>query len=482
MSDEPEQNHIWTGERKLRVVLEAMTTSVAQVCAKYAKHGLSEEQVQQWQQHVVQRGGEIFEPKPDAPVKQVRVRTSRRRQSGLLVFMATFSILLNVAVAGLFTAAHFKLLDISSWLGASAPQKVTNPPPARPSFESLGIGVDSPPSEFAGESTPSGRVEDPVLPSDVRPTRTPVTAPLFGGPPLVRGPGIVSEVKVCGVLGRGNKVVFILDLNEYMRTDTDGQAKFERLRKEVRDAILDLGQKTAFNVILLNGISQMHLFESKLVYATESKKREAYTWLSFPAWEGAKGVEARFAETDLLMKPPEGIVGPWLTLSAALSFEPDLVYLVTGDFSTLRPDDFSASELSGVQVSYEVRTPAWERWRRETEATRLTIGKWLQTDKGRALDFEVVDAEVDGVIRQLGIAMPVKPLGAPDSRWPWKDMYTKFTRGLARSIPELAATHVLVSLPKGREWPVDLEGSSKEFSQLSGGSFTILEDNFFASP
>ncbi|MFP6901578.1 MAG: helix-turn-helix domain-containing protein [Opitutales bacterium] len=482
MSDEPKQSSHWTGEEKLRVVLEAMKTSVVQVCAKYAKHGLSEEQVQQWRQHFIERGGEIFGPNPNPATTQVRVRTRGRKHNPLLIFVATFSILLNAGVVALFAAAHFKLLDLSPWVGSLLQKEVAPQPPGRPSLESLGAG--EPP--FRAGSQAGGPMakpdDDPGNPSSTKPSRIPVTAPLFGGPPIVQGPGIVSDVEVCGVRGRGNRVVFVLDLNEYMRTASNGQTKFERLRKEVRDAILSLGQKTAFNVILFNGISHMHLFENKLVYASDSKKREAYAWLSFPVWDVPKGVEARFAETDLLLKPPEGVVGPWLALSAALSFDPDLIYLLTGDCSSLRPDDFSAYELSGVKVSYEVRTPAWERWRRETDATRLTIGKWLQSDNARVLALEVVDAEVDGVIRQLGITMPVKPLGSPDSRWPWKDMYTKFTRGLTRRIPELASTHIVVSLPKGREWPIDLEGSSREFSQLSGGSFTILEDIFFSSP
>ena len=64
MSDEPTQSHSWTGEEKLRVVLEAMKSSVSQVCAKYAKYGLTEAQIQDWRQFMVEQGGNIFEPKP----------------------------------------------------------------------------------------------------------------------------------------------------------------------------------------------------------------------------------------------------------------------------------------------------------------------------------------------------------------------------------------------------------------------------------
>ena len=176
------------------------------------------------------------------------------------------------------------------------------------------------------------------------------------------------------------------------------------------------------------------------------------------------------------------MVGPLRALDAALSFGPDLIYVVTGDCSSLRPDDFSAYELSGVKVSQKVGSPAWEGWRRETAATRLTLAKWLQSDSIRPTDLKVSDAEIDASIAHLAITMPVKPPGSPAVIWPWKDMYAKFKLGLKQQIPDLAATHMVLSLPAGSTWPSDLEYASREFAQLSGGSFNVLDATFFSSP
>ncbi len=459
------------------MVLEAMKTSVAQVCAKYAKHDLSDEQVQSWRQHVIDRGGEIFEPKQDSAPKPYIV-PSRRNRSPVFTFVATFSILANLGAAALAAVYYFELIDLSPWLEGTTVKSTPRPPPNRPELNTLiSRSRPSPPADAPDPKRAGGLSSPGGLPS-----RTPVTAPMFGGPQPSRSPGIVSEVEVCGARARGNKIVFVLDLNDYMRIDPGGESKFERLRKEVRDAILGLDENTTFNILLLHGISRLYLFEDKLVSASTSKRREAYAWLSVPVWDVPKGVESRFGEHDLMLKPPAGVVGPWRAVSAALSFNPDVVYLLTGDCSSLQPNNFSASELSGVEVSTEVRTPAWERWRRETSAIRLTIEKWLQSDSLRAPDLEVSADEVDSAARQLGIAMPKKPAGSPDSRWPWKDMYVNFKRSLMRPIPDLATTHVIVSLPKGREWPIELEGISREFTTLSGGSFTIIGDGFFSSP
>tara|TARA_Y100001934_G_scaffold280143_1_gene385987 strand:+ start:1169 stop:2611 length:1443 start_codon:yes stop_codon:yes gene_type:complete len=479
LSDEPKQTKDWTGEEKLRVVLEAMKTSVAQVCAKYAQHGLSEEQIQNWRQQMVERGGEVFEPKV-APQAPQTVRIKAPKQNPFLVFIATFSILFNCALAVLAAAVYFDLVDLSGWFGtgnsggdASAlPAKVSS---SRPDYEAL--------LASASEGlNPQGNSDPSAPPSRETPSRPPVTAPIFGGPQPPQGAEMVSEVEVCGVLGQGNKVVFVLDLNQYMRTAPDGEKNFERLLMEVRDGVQSLGAKTAFNVILLDGISRLHMLEKTLVEASGFNKRAAYSWLSFPSWDVPGGVKTRFGETDLGLKLPDGVVGPWRALSAALAFDPDLIYLVTGDCSSLRPDEFSVSELSGVQVSSAVRSTVWERWRRETDAVRLTVAKWLQSDTLRSSDIAVSDAEIDVAIRKLGIPMPAKPLGSPDSRWPWASIYQKFSRSLMRSIPDLADTHMVVVLPKGRALPVDLEGKSKEFAQLSGGSYTILDEESLSSP
>ncbi|MBO93746.1 MAG: hypothetical protein CMI32_02460 [Opitutales bacterium] len=477
MSDEPKQTKDWTGEEKLRVVLEAMKTSVVQVCAKYAKHGLSEEQVQSWRRSVIERGGGIFEPKPEGASKPAP-RSKGRKRSPFLVFVATFSILANLGVAALAAAHYFDYFDLSPWLGGLSPNTNLQSPPER-SQADASPEKDFPPLASGSPSRPS---LDQLTPTGDLSPRTPVTVPTLGGQQPPRGPGIVSEVEVCGARARGNKVVFVLDLNDYMRIGPNGEPNFERLRKEVRDAIFSLGEKTTFNVILLHGISRLHLFEDKLVYATDSKKREAYLWLSFPVWDVPKAVKARFGEPDLMVKPPEGVVGPWRAMSAALSFDPDLIYLLTGDCASLRADDFSSFELSGVKMSYEAQTPAWERWRRETSAVRLTIAKWLQSDSLRSADLEVTDAEIDNAVRQLGIVMPKKPAGAPDSQWPWKAIYADFKRSLLSPISNLAATQVIVSLPKSRQWPVGLESVSREFAKLSGGSFTLLDEAFFSSP
>ena len=196
MSDEPRQTKDWTGEEKLRVVLEGMKTSVAQICAKYAKHGISEEQVQGWRQLFVQRGGEVFEPKEES-FPSIALGPGSRKRNPFITFVATFSILLNCGLAGLAAAIYFDFLEVPDWLGGAGTNKVTSSSPGR-SHDASMVQVNRLLADLDAES--SARAGSSPGP--------PVTAPMFGGPPPVLGPGIVSEVEVCGIQGRGNKIVF----------------------------------------------------------------------------------------------------------------------------------------------------------------------------------------------------------------------------------------------------------------------------------
>ena len=61
-------------------------------------------------------------------------------------------------------------------------------------------------------------------------------------------------------------------------------------------------------------------------------------------------------------------------------------------------------------------------------------------------------------------------------------MYANFKGSLMRAIPDLASTHVVLSLPEGHDLPTELDTASRDFVQLTGGSYTILDSAFFSSP
>jgi hypothetical protein len=447
----------WTGEEKLRVVLEAMKTSVAQVCAKYAKHGLVEEQIQSWRQLVADKGGEIFSP-PQQSATIPRSSSRSRKRSPLLIFVATFSVLVNLGLVAFAAVIYFEVLDVSPWL----PESFT-------SANSSSSLARSPMNATGGSQSPNGvNAQSGSLPNG-------------GFRPATRLPNIVSEVEICGVRGRGHKIVFVVDLNDYMLVEPNGKAKFERLRSEINQAIDGLSENSLFNLIFIHGVSRLHLLDKNLVSASPSKKQEAIDWLSFPLDDNPISVAGRFTEKDFESQLHDGVIGPFRALEVALSQDPDLIYLMTGDCASLHPDDFSTYELSGVRAIYDKGSSAWENWRLETDVIRSTLSSWLLSDSMRA-EGAVSSTEIDTAIKRLAITMPLMPAGAPNPEWPWEDIYMQFKTGFQpRQITDLASTHVVVSLPATKNWPLGLDNACGDFARLSGGSLTFLDADFFSS-
>lgn len=492
MSDEPTQSHSWTGEEKLRVVLEAMKSSVSQVCAKYAKYGLTEAQIQDWRQFMVEQGGNIFEPKPrHGSSSRSRSASSKHKNNHAFTMIGICSILLNLLTISFFAAISFEVLEmppsIATLLRLSEDEKDSDGGSKSQDFDRARDKKQEAVARFSSptpsdKETPSPVPSIPLGGSDSTGSQTRVkTAPMYGGPEPNFGPGIVSKVEVCKVIApRVHKIVFVLDLNEYMWGGANGILKYDQLREEMRQAIHDLGEKSMFNVVMFHGVGRLFLYENRLIDATPRRKSEASAWLNFALQNVPDTVKPR-VEESALQKLGDGVLGPWKALSAALHFEPDAIFLITGDCASLRPEDYPELKTLGVELSAKKDSPASDKLARETETLRLTVAKWIETDASRVEDLEVANAEIDQAIRQLGIVMPSTPVGMANVGWPWREIFVNFKSSLSKDSGNFPSTHILVSLPKGRSWPVDLERTAREFTQ-GKGSYTLLAETFFSSP
>ena len=63
----------FTGEQKLRIVLESIIRGVAkeEQCKKY---GITDEQFQSWHDHLIKNGGKIYEMGSPRPNRSPRIR------------------------------------------------------------------------------------------------------------------------------------------------------------------------------------------------------------------------------------------------------------------------------------------------------------------------------------------------------------------------------------------------------------------------
>ena len=119
--------------------------------------------------------------------------------------------------------------------------------------------------------------------------------------------------------------------------------------------------------------------------ASPTNKGLALKWLKDigEPWENkAETRSSHYNERDIFDKPPKGAVGPWYALYCAInSYKPDAVFVITGDCSSMRPEEFSVVDWADLDVAQGDRSAEWEKWTEKTKTLRLTAVKWLQAAK-----------------------------------------------------------------------------------------------------
>tara|TARA_Y100001934_G_scaffold147636_1_gene177261 strand:+ start:149 stop:1009 length:861 start_codon:yes stop_codon:yes gene_type:complete len=276
----------------------------------------------------------------------------------------------------------------------------------------------------------------------------------------------------------GRNVVFALDLSDYMTGSVQAQTRFRALKTQLRAAVSGLSVNARFNLLLFRGLREVEMLGRTSLPANQENKSVALAWLrdiGEPAENEAETRNRHYTESDLLDRPPEGVVGPWYALAAAMNFDPGVVFVLTGDCSSLRPGDFSPVDRRSLNLGSANRSAEWEAWRNQTTTLRLTAVKWLRASK-KENELLPIDAKAIETLalQRLGLSLPPEPAGSADSSWPWKQVYDKFQAGLrASGESQLPITHFIVTLPEGGRWPADLTEAAREFARANQGGLTF---------
>ena len=462
------------GEEKLRIVLESIIRNVPkeEQCEKY---GVTEQEFETWRETLMRDGGKIY----DAP-EPVVVKAGVAGLFTKLIF--AMSVVANLVLVGGVVA--WKM----GWLGTvDKPEPEVAGAPGDGSPDPVSSLLDDSPAP-AGASRPSAppRTPDPPEPG-ASVSRPPVRPPSGDFSPTVsvpenpRAPMLSSggaprfSIDAFGMNVPGRNVVFALDLSDYMTNTVQAQTRFRTLKTQLRAAVSGLSVNARFNLLLFRGLREVEMMGRTSLPANQENKGVALAWLRDVGEPGENESETRnrhYTESDLLDRPPEGVVGPWYALAAAMNFDPGVVFVLTGDCSTLRPADFSVVDKGDLNVAAGGnRSARWKDWNEQVTTLRLTAVKWLQASKE---EQELLPADAKTLetlaLRRLGVSLPPEPAGSSDSSWPWKQVYDKFQAGLrASGASQLPITHFIVTLPEGGRWPADLTEAAREFARANQG-------------
>ena len=482
-----------TGEQKLRIVLESIIRNVpkAEQCEKY---NVSEEEFDSWRERLMKDGGKIYESSPVQDIPMGFDPPPRQgKSSGVLLGLSVLVNLVLVCLAAAFGLGWIK------WGEKSSPDEL----PAKEQDSQASSKDTSSVNVVAKNVKPVNDLDDLLNPSESRPVSSnpPLELPPSSGastttslspaggkprnpkPPIFSGvPGMprpTFEVNAFGFRTPGRLVVFALDVSRYMTNGVEARGRFRTIKQELVDAISGLSVNSHFNLLLFRNLREIEMLGKTILPASHANKGLAIKWLKDigEPWENQGETRSRhFDERDIFDKPPKGAVGPWYALYCAIRcYKPDAVFLMTGDCSSMRPQEFSEVEWQGLDVAQGDRSADWDKWRKETETLRLTAVKWLrlQGDEGALLPPSQEAQEVLA-LRKLQLAMPPQPSGSPDSSWPWREVYGKFRSGLRMESTSLPIVNFIVSLPDGVAWSEELTETVKEFAASADGKLTFL--------
>ena len=469
-----------SGEHKLRIVLESILRNIPkeEQCQKY---GISEDQFQEWHDHLITNGGKIFDP--DFGKTRTRVRKVHQ-MSSLSKALLAFSLLANFAV--LILVAVWKLYpfeDADSGLGFNQTDPQVSPDVVASIEEESGKAQDT--ALAAEEETNFPSQGHSVSPEPLIPPRSDLEHLLAKPLPLLRPkpllpvpvPEPTRDISFMGQNFQGKHVVYLLDVGTHVLAEKETKESFKAMKTEILSSIANLSPHSYFNLVLFWNLREAYALGKTILRANHENKKHAIDWLSGlgEAVDELKVKRSRYYPKELLYaKPLPGIVGLWYGLSTAISFDPDLVFVSAGNLPAFNLSEVPKSHYEGLGIDpgrlppNRIKGMAGE----VSDLIKLTARKWLISIEDASTLPLTEDSVDDIALRRLGF-LDGNLSASQMIEIPWGKSFDHLISGMEIGIDRVPQTHIFVSLPPYATLPSSLIDPAREFSESSNGSFTL---------
>lgn len=469
-----------SGEQKLRIVLESIIRKVPkeEQCKKY---GVTEQDFQDWHDHLINEGGKIYEP--ELGHKRERVRKIRKAGP---VTKAVLSISLLINLSGLIVWGVMRYLEETRSPVALAKEEqvseldspINLPDPAnlvaKPLNESQG-------NALLGDISVPGSPEQPVELENL--LASPLELPTAKMLPPVVPLDLSSEVTFLNQVYEGRHVVFLLDAGLYMVKGEGAVPKFEKMKDALLSSIVNLSPNAYFNLLLYWNLREVSSLGKTILRASQENKKYAIDWITGLGSEPEKLKENRnqyYPKELLYAKPLPGVVGPWYGLTTAISYDPDLVFVLSGNMPAFSPEEVPKSHYQSLGINPSMKSMSYsvDLDRSNPSVTSLfleTATKWfvsLQTTPTISADSQDIE---ELALKRLGI-LGGQEIALSSSQIPWDRAFDNFLTGLEVSFDKIPKTHFFLSLPDHSVWPTRLTDTVREFAESSKGSFSLNPD------
>jgi hypothetical protein len=469
----------FSGEQKLRIVLESIIRNVPKG-EQSQKYGVTEEEFQSWHDHLIQNGGKIF---GSSTQPSLVGKKPKRKMSPLAKIFLIISLLTNLGLI-IFGFVYVKNKENKNdkWVqddinSIDSPINLTDNYEVRnmsktdiEPAEEQEIPIDVILENSREKPSPSSNTDDigNLLAS---PHSLPV--PSLLPPASIAEP--LNEVIFMGKSYEGRHVVYLLDVGTYVLDGNESVRQFEKNKESLIKSIVTLSPDSYFNLVLYWNLRDAAALGKTLLMASQENKKYAIDWLSSlgSTKESIRSDRNQYYPKELLyVKPATGIIGPWYGLSTAISYDPDLVFVLAGNIPEYDRSEVPRSHYEGLgKINFEKLQGDQVDHSKINPLTRETARKWFYAVTPiSSLPSSEKDVE-DMALARLGIASGdsnkafYQPLA-------WKIAFENFLSSLEVGFDRIPQTHFMVNLPKYVSWPSPLLDSVKEFAESSRGSFS----------
>ena len=472
----------FSGEQKLRIILESIIRNVPKE-EQSKKYGVSEEEFQKWHDHLIQNGGKLFES--SLPNKKVVRHRKIKKSSGSRIILF-FSILINLAFLvsiGYLISIHGLKLD--NLINSSFDQSLFNK-----SKEDNGESfvVNETPSKDLNFKDVEPQISDISVKgieeinqiSNQIPESNYPKSDFFSNsnilPPL-NNIELPKDVSFLSKSYDGRHVVYLLDVGTYVLDGTNAVQNFQKVKKGLISSIQDLSPNAYFNLVLFWNLREVSALGPTILKASKENKKYAIDWIESlgDTKESLKLERNQYYPKEVLYtKPPIGIVGPWYALTTAISFDPDLVFVISGNIPAFNRSEVPKSHYDGLgKINFGLVTSTSSVSPTVSPLIMETAMKWY---------FSVTPLESlpsnDSDVQKMALAkLGIKNDGSERvvyEELPWEKTFENFLSSLEVGFDQIPKTHFILNLPEYTSWPLSLSNSAKEFSESSMGSFQSL--------
>ena len=163
-----------------------------------------------------------------------------------------------------------------------------------------------------------------------------------------------AEVMLFNKVYQGKHVVYVLDASVYMVENNESTQRFEKMRSALMDSIINLSTNSYFNLVIYWNLREAAALGRTIIRANQENKKMALDWLSSLDGDSAnlKEKRNRFYQKELLFANPlPGIIGPWYGVSTAVSYDPDIIFVLSGNTAAFAPNEVPKSHYSRLGVN-----------------------------------------------------------------------------------------------------------------------------------